>query len=87
VSINLATVVGFILTLMCAGAIFGLLFFLIHYIGRKPFCQGEMAQMFVSVADIILVVLGVLVLIGLFLSLAGVGPDFHWGNNPPPVVR
>jgi NADH:ubiquinone oxidoreductase subunit 6 (subunit J) len=83
--IDLNHVVGIILMLLLAGAVFGLLYFLIHYVGRK--FPGEGAQLFVTIADIVLVVLGVLFIIGVILTLAGAGPQFQWGAEAPGKVR
>ena len=84
-AINLSAVVGIVLMLLIAGLVFGLLYYLVTFIGSQ--FPGEGGQMFVKFAKIILVVLAILVIIGILLSLVGEGPTFHWGNNPPPVVR
>ena len=73
--ISLTSVVWIILYLLVAAAIFGLLLYLINYVGSQ-FPGGEP---FIKVARIILVVLGVLVLIGLLLSLISGQPLFRIG--------
>ncbi len=86
--INLTAVVGIVVMLLIAALVFGLLYYLVSFIGSQ--FPGEGGQIFVKFAKIILVVLAVLVAIGVLLSLVGGGdqPMFHWGNNaPPPVVR
>ncbi len=67
VSVNGA--VQFILALLGAGVVFGLLFFLIKYFERK-FPSPE-ANWFFTAAEIVLVVLAVLVMIGFVLHLMG----------------
>jgi hypothetical protein len=69
--IDLSSIVHVVLYLLGAGAVFGLLFFLIDYIARR--FPGEPMAMFANVAKILLVVLAVLVLIGIIISLMG-GP-------------
>ena len=65
--ISLREVVTIILFLLAAGAVFGLLFWLILY------CEKEFPgiPLFFKVARIILVILAVLVLIGIILDFAG----------------
>lgn len=82
--VDLQQVVALILYLLAVGIVFGLLYFLVDYIGRK--FPGETTQIFVKIAHIVLVVLAVLIAIGIVISLAGVGPGqgagmFRWG--PP----
>lgn len=81
--IDLQHVVGVVLLLLIAGAVFGLLFYLVNYVGGM--FPGEGGQIFVKFAKIILVVLAVLFMIGILLSLVGAGPNFQWGAAP--VVR
>lgn len=83
-AINLSAVVGIILMLLIAAGVFGLLYYLVCFVGSQ--FPGEGGQLFVKFAKIVLVVLAVLVGIGILLSLAGDGPTFHWGTNPPPPV-
>ncbi len=78
--IDLQHVVGVILMLLIAGAVFGLLFYLISYVGGM--FPGEGGDIFVKFAKIILVVLAVLFVIGILLSLVGQGPNFQWGVAP-----
>lgn len=67
--ITVSGAVTIILTLLGFGAVFGLLFFLIRYLrGKFP---GESAAWFFTAAEIVLVVLAVLVLIGFVLHLMG----------------
>jgi hypothetical protein len=68
--ISLPAVVGVVIYLLIAAAVFGLLYFLIHFVAGK--FPGEASAMFVKCADIVLVVCAVLVLLGILLSLAGV---------------
>ena len=79
--INLQEVVGVVLLLLIAGAVFGLLFWLVSYVGGV--FPGEGGQLFVRVAKVVLVVLTVLFLIGILISLVGGPPMFRWG----PAVR
>ncbi len=67
--ISLTALVQVILYLIVAGLIFGLLFWLIDYCG--------LPQPFNKVAKIILAVAGVLVIIGVLLSLVGGTPVFR----------
>lgn len=80
--IDLQQVVGIVLLILIAGAVFGLLFWLVNYIGGVI---GEGGAIFVKLAKIVLVVLAVLFAIGILVSLVGGGPVFRWG--PAPVVR
>ncbi len=76
--ISLSGVVSIVVYLLIAGAVFGLLFFLIDYVaGQFP----SMAP-FASVAKIILVILMVLVLIGFLLSLISERPLFRAEGMP-----
>lgn len=75
--IDLETVVQFVLYLLLAGVVFGLLFWLITYLERE-FPGG---QPFFRFARIAVVVLGVLVVISIVLSLAG-HPVVRWGPRP-----
>ena len=68
--ISLSGAVTVIITLLIAGAVFGLLNLLIQ---RAPFIPGE----YKSVLSYILLVLAVLVLIGILISLTGGGPIFR----------
>jgi hypothetical protein len=66
--ISLSAAVTVIVYLIVAGLIFGLLWWLLDYINpREPFKK---------VGNIILAILGVLVLIGILLSIVGGGPLF-----------
>ncbi len=82
--IDLQNVVGIVLYILCVGAVFGLLFFLVDYIGRQ--FPGEIMTLFVKVAKIILVVLAVLVVIGILIGLAGGQPLFRWGPAQGQVI-
>ena len=75
--IDLQQVVGIVLYILIVGAVFGLLIFLVDYIGRQ--FPGETMGLFVRLAKIILVVLAVLVAIGILIGLAGGQPMFRWG--------
>lgn len=69
--ISIEMVVHLILYIIVAGAIFGLLWFLIGYVGiPEPFNRF---------ARVALMVLAVLVLIGVLLSLIGGRPLIRWG--------
>ena len=70
--ISLSMVVSIIIYLLIAAGVFGLLYFLVHFIASRPGVQGPAATLFVSVADIVLVVAAVLILIGILLQFAGV---------------
>lgn len=85
--INLQEVVGIVLLLIIAAAVFALLFWLVNYVGAL--FPGEGGQLFIKVAKIILVVLAVIVAISVLLSLAGAQPLFRWGPAPvnAPTVR
>jgi hypothetical protein len=61
--------------LLVAGLIFGLLWFLVNFVGGK--IPGPAGQWFVTIAQVILVVLAVLVLIGILLSLVSGQPVFR----------
>ena len=73
--ISLSAAVSVIIYLLVAGLIFGLLWFLVNFIGGKV--PGPAGQWFVSIAQIVLVVLAVLVLIGILLSMIGGQPLFR----------
>jgi hypothetical protein len=68
--ISLGGAVSVVVYLLVAAVVFGLLFWLIDYIG------GQLPSFtpFVKVARIILVVIAVLVLIGVLLNISGVMP-------------
>ncbi len=76
--IDLSTVVILVLYILAAGAVFGLLFWLIGYVERQ--FQGEVMTMFAKFARIGLVILAVLVLIGIIISIFGGTPIFRWGG-------
>lgn len=65
--ISISTVVSVVVFILIAGAVFALLAYLIDYVGRKY----PRMEPFTRAAHVVLVVLGVLVLIGVLLSLAG----------------
>lgn len=73
--ISLSGVVWLVVYLLVAACIFGLLHWLIHYVGS----QFPESAPFVKVAHIVLVVVAVLVLIGILLHAAG-------GPVPAPVI-
>jgi peptidoglycan biosynthesis protein MviN/MurJ (putative lipid II flippase) len=81
--INLQEVVGIVLLLIVAGAVFGLLFWLVTYIGAL--FPGPGGQLFIKIAKVVLVVLAVVFAIAVLLSLIGEGPVFRWG--PAPLAR
>lgn len=68
--LSLSGVVSVIVTLLIAGCVFGLLFYLIDYVGK----QFSGADLFVKAARIVLVVLAVLFLIGMLLHFSGISP-------------
>ncbi len=78
--IDLQHVVGIVIYLLIAGAVFGLLIFLVDYIAKQ--FPSETMGMFAKVAKILIVVLAVLILIGLLISLIGGQPVFRWGQAP-----
>ncbi len=69
--ISLSGVTAVIVYLLVAACVFGLLFWLINFIGSQI---GPESQPFVKVARIVLVVFAVLVLIGLLIQFSGVAP-------------
>lgn len=69
--ISLGMVVSIVITLLVAGCVFGLLFFLINYVGS----QFGGAEPFVKVARIVLMVLAILFLIGMLISFSGAAPS------------
>ncbi len=75
--IDLSTVVWVVVYLLVAGAVFGLLFFLINYIAKQ--FPGPAMDLFAKVARILLIVLAVLVLIGLLVSFISGQPLIRWG--------
>ncbi len=75
-NISLTWVVMFILYLLIAAAVVGLLWWLIGFIGKQ--FRGEPAQLIVKWARILLIVLLVVVAIFFLLSLMG-GPQIHVG--------
>ncbi len=81
--IDLQQVVGIVLMLIIAGAVFGLLFFLVNYVGGM--FPGEGGQLFIKLAKIVLIVLAVLFAITVLISLVGGGGGgqmFRWGPAP-----
>lgn len=82
--VDLQQVVGIVLYILVAGVVFGLLFFLVDYVGRQ--FPGEGSAMFTKLAKIVLIVLAVLVIIGIVIGLAGGGQMFRWGPAQPAVV-
>ncbi len=78
--IDLSTAVWVVLYLLIAGAVFGLLFFLINYIAAQ--FPGEAMNLFAKVARIFLIVLAVLVLIGLLVGFVTGKSLFRWGPGP-----
>ncbi len=69
--ISLSAVVQLIVFLLVAAGVFGLLFWLINYIGGQI---GEGAAPFIKFAKIVLVVCAVLILITILLSFVGAVP-------------
>lgn len=67
--IDLRTIVYLFLFLLGCGAVFGLLFYLVHYIER----EFPSNPLFFKAARIFLVVAAVLVLIGVILDFMGFG--------------
>jgi hypothetical protein len=65
--ISLSMIVSVVIALLVAGLVFGLLFWLISYIGG----QFPVATPFVRIANVVLMILMVLFLIGMLLSFAG----------------
>lgn len=80
---NLQDAVLVVVYLLIAGAVFGLLFFLINYVSRQ---FPEMAP-FAKFAKIILVVMIVLTMIGFLIGLISGQPLFRWGPGPGQPVR
>ena len=78
--IDLQSVIYIVVYLLIAGAVFGLLLFLINYIATQ--FPSEPMALFAKVARIILVVLAVLVLIGFLASLMSGSPLFYWHDAP-----
>jgi hypothetical protein len=77
--IDLQQVVYIVLYILIAGAIFGLLLFLVDYIGKQ--FPSELMTLFVKIAKVILVVLAILVVIGILLNVVGGQPIFRWGGK------
>lgn len=73
--ISLSGAVSVMLYLVLGALVFGLLWFLISFVGKL--LGGEPAGLFVRIGQAILVILAVLVLIGLLLSLVGGQPLFR----------
>jgi hypothetical protein len=71
--ISLATAVSVVIYLLIGAVIFGLLWWLVGYVGS----QLPASAPFIQVARIILAILAVLVLIGLLVSLATGTPLFR----------
>ncbi len=67
--LSLETVVELVVFLIIAGAVLGLLYYLIYFV-ESQFPSPPMA-LFCKVARVALVILAVLVLIGMLLSFAG----------------
>lgn len=82
--IDLATVVWLVVYLLIAGAVFGLLIFLINYVASQ--FPSEPMNLFAKVARIALVVLAVLILIGVLVSIVSGTPLFYW-QTPPTRIR
>jgi len=76
--IDLAGVVHIIVWILVAAIIFGLLFYLIQVVGRL--FPGEPGQLFIKVANVVLLVLAILVIIGFVLSFATGQPLFKTGQ-------
>lgn len=72
--ISLSGAVSIVLYLLVAAVIFGLLFWLLNYVGGL---FGEGATPFIKIGKIILVILAVLICIGILLSLVGGQPLFR----------
>jgi hypothetical protein len=79
---DLSFVVWLVVYLLVAGAVFGLLFFLIDYVTRQ--FPSEPMQLFGKVAKVGLVILAVLVLIGILVSTIS-GGSLPWIARPPRV--
>ncbi len=76
--VDLQQVVGIVLYILVVGAVFGLLFFLVNYVGGM--FPGEGSALFVKLAKLVLIVLAVLVVIGILLGMVGGQPMFRWGG-------
>lgn len=74
--ISLSGVVKLIVFLLVAAGVFGLLFFLVEYIGKQ--FPGEGSAMFVKFAKIALVVMGILIIITILLSFVGAVPAIRF---------
>lgn len=82
--IDLQQVVGVVVLLIIAAVVFGLLFWLVNYVGTL--FPGEGGVLFLKLAKIVLVVLAVLFAIAILVSLVGGGgPMFRWGPHPAVV--
>jgi hypothetical protein len=81
--IDLQYVVTVVLYLLVAGAVFGLLLFLIDYVARQ--FPSEPMSLFAKFARVALIVIAVVVLIFVLISMVNGGPVFRWG--PPPTAR
>ncbi len=76
--ISLSGVVGIILFLLIAGAVFALLWFLVTFVGGKiAKASPEVGGWVVTIGQIVLVILAVLILIGLLLSFVSDKPLFR----------
>lgn len=73
--ISLSGAVNLVLLLVVGALIFGLLWYLLVFVGGK--IPGGAGQWFVTVGQVVLVILAVLVLIGVLLSLVGGQPLFR----------
>lgn len=73
--ISLSGAVHIIIYLLIAAAVFGLLYLLIVAVGR--IFPGEASNLFVRVAQLVLLILAILVLLGLLLSHVGGVPVFR----------
>lgn len=78
--IDLQTAVMIVLYLLGTAVIFAILFFLVQYIGGK--ITHPAAKMFVTGAEIVLVVLACLIAIGIILSVMTGVRVFRWGPGP-----
>lgn len=73
--IGIESVVSIVVYLLVASIIFGLLYYLVNFVGS----QFPGSEPFVKVARIILVMLAVLVCIGILLSMISGKPFIRWG--------
>ena len=78
--ISLEAAVSVVIYVVVAAIIFGLLWLLVHFVGKL--FPGEASATIVKVGQAILIILAILVAIGLLLSLVTGQPLFRTGKIP-----